>query len=56
MTRIAGQKIEIHLRNVIKCQKFLIRPPGFWHNQIYESSYIYNENEDQVYNEIDTGK
>ncbi len=30
--------------------------PGFWHNQTYEPSCIYNENERQIYNEMHTGE
>lgn len=53
---MARQKFVIHLQNMIECLEFLIRHPGFWHNQIYEPSCIYNENEDRVYNEMHTGK
>ena len=41
---MTGQKISIHLQNVIGYLKFLISHPGFWHNQIYKPSYIFNEN------------
>ena len=53
---MAGQEITIHLGNVMGCLEFLIADPGFWYNQIYKLSCIYNENEQQVYNEMHTGK
>lgn len=34
MTKIARQKIVIHLQNVIECLELLMEHPGFWHNQI----------------------
>ena len=36
--------------------KFLMKYPGFWHNQIYKSSYIYNKNNLQVYNKMHMNK
>ncbi len=33
-----------------------MRYPGFRHDQTYEASRIYNENEQRVYNEMYTGK
>lgn len=56
MIEIARQEIRIHSQNVMGCLKFLIRYPGFWYNQTYEPFYVYNENEDRVYNEIYTDK
>ena len=56
MAVIARQVIAIHSQNVVECLEFLMRHPGFWHNQIFELSYIYSENKEQVYNEIYTGK
>lgn len=53
MTR---QKIAIYLQNVMKYLEFLIKYLGFWYKQIYESSYIYNEYKNQVYNKIYIGK
>ena len=53
---MAGREISIHLRNMIRCLEFLMGYPGFWHNQTYEPSCIYNENEHQVYNEMHTGE
>ena len=53
---IARWDILIYLQNVIGCLKFLIDHPGFWHNQNYEPSYIFNENKYQVYNKIHTGE
>ena len=41
---MAGQKIAIHLQNMINYFKFLLKYPGFWHNQIYKLSYLYNKN------------
>ncbi len=56
MARMARQEIAINSQNVVDCLEFLMGHPGFWHNQIYEPSCIYNENERQVYNEIHTGE
>ena len=53
---MAGQKIAIHLRNVMRCLEFLMKHPGFRHNQTFEPSYVYNENEERVYNKMHTGK
>lgn len=53
---MAEQEVAINLRNVIGCLKFLVKHPGFCHNQTYKPSYIYNENKDQVYNEMHIGK
>ena len=53
---MAGQKISIHLQNVIRCLKFLMSHAGFWHNQTYKPSCVFNENEHRVYNEIYTNK
>ena len=53
---MAKQEIAIDLQNVIGSLKFLIAHLGFWHNQIYKSFYIYNENEQQVYNKMHTGE
>ena len=50
------REIAIHLQNMVTCLKFLMKYPGFWHNQTFESSCVYNENEEQVYNEMHTGK
>ena len=36
--------------------QIFIRHPGFQHNQIFKPSCVYNENEEQVYNEMHTGK
>ena len=30
--------------------------PGFWHNQTYEPSCVFNKNEHRVYNEMHSGK
>ena len=56
MARIARREIAIHLQNMVGYLKFLMRHPGFWHNQIFEPSHIYNENEERVYNEMYTVK
>ena len=53
---MAGRKISIHFQNVIGCLKFRIGHPGFWHNQTYKPSCVYNENEHRVYNEMHTGE
>ncbi len=50
VARMAGQEIAIHLRNMLGCLEFFMRHPGFRHNQIYDPSLIYNENEQLVYN------
>ena len=49
---MAGQKITIHLQNVIGYLKFLMAYPNCRHNQTYEASCIYNKNKKQVYNKI----
>ena len=56
VTAIARQEIAIYLRNMAGCLKFLIKHPGFWHNQTFEPSRIYNENEEQVYIKMHTDK
>ncbi len=53
---MAGQEIAIYSQNVVGCLDFFMGLPGFWHTKIYELSYIYNENEHQVYNEMHTGE
>lgn len=53
---MAKQKIAIHLQNVIKYLEFLIKHPSFWYNQIYKPLYVYNENENRVYNKMYNGK
>lgn len=42
------------MHNGIGWLKFFIVLLGFWHNQTYERFCVYNENEYQVYNEINT--
>ena len=56
MAGMARQEIAIHLRNVVGCLEFLMRHPGFRHNQTFEPSRVYNENEERVYNEMHTGE
>ena len=56
MSEMAVQEISIHLQNVIRCLEFLMDHLGFWHNQTYESSGVFNKNEYQVYNEMHTSK
>ena len=56
MAGIARQKISIHAQNMMRCLEFLMRHPDFWHNQTFEPSCVYNENEEQVYNEIHFSK
>ena len=53
---MASQESLIHLQNMIGCLKFLMGHPGFWQNQTYEPSYVYNKNKHQVYNEMHTNK
>lgn len=52
MSGIALQEISLHLQNMIGCLEFLIGYLGFWYNQTHKHSYIFNENEHEVYNEI----
>ena len=49
---MARQEIVIQLQNVVRNLEFLIRHPGFWQNQTFEPSCVYNENEKPVYNEM----
>ena len=56
VAEMAKREIAIHSQNVVGCLKFLMRYPGFRHNQIFELSRVYNENEERVYNEMHTGK
>ncbi len=56
VARMARQEIAIHPRNVVDCLEFFVGHPGFRHNQTYELSRIYNENDQRVYNEMHTGK
>ena len=53
MTR---RKIAIHSRNVVGYLEFLMKYPDLWHNQTFELSCVYNENEEQVYKEMYTSK
>ncbi len=53
---MARREISIHSQNVIRCLEFLMGHPGFWHNQTYEPSRVFNENEYQVYNEMHTNE
>ena len=53
---MARQEIAIYLQNVVGCFEFLLRHSSFRYNQRFEPSGIYNKNEDQMYNEIYTGK
>ena len=41
---------------MVRCLKLLIKHPSFWYNQIFEPFYIYNDNEEQIYNEIHISK
>ena len=52
---IAGQEIAIESQNVLSCIKFLMGHSDFQHNQTYKPYCVYNQNEDQVYNEMHTG-
>ena len=52
---IAGHNLTIQSRNVIDCLRFFMGHPGFWENQIYQPSCIYNQKDDRVYNEMHTG-
>ena len=53
---MVGQKISIHLQNVIGYLEFLMGHPSFWHNPIYKPFFVFNQNEYQVYNEMYTGE
>ena len=44
VARMAGQKIAIHLQNMMGCLKFLMAHPSFRNNQTYKPSYICNKN------------
>ncbi len=44
VAQMAGQEIAIYLGNVAGCLEFLMGHPGFWQNQTYELSRIYNGN------------
>ena len=44
---MARQEIAIHLQNVVRCLEFLMKHLGFWHNQTFELSCIYNENRNE---------
>ena len=50
------QKISIYLHNVVGCLKFLMDHSRFWHNQIYKSFFVFNKNENIVYNKMHTDK
>ena len=52
---IARQEIAIQLWNVLNCIEFMMGHLGFQHNQTYEPCCVYNQNEDQVYNEMQIG-
>ena len=51
---VRRQSLMIQLQNVIDCLRFLMRYTDFWENQTYQLSHIYNQKEDQVYNEMYT--
>lgn len=55
VAKMAKQEISIYLQNMVRCLKFLMRYSGLQNNQLYEPFYVYNENEEQVYNEMHTG-
>ncbi len=52
---IAAQSLTIQSRNVIDCLRFFMGHLGFWKNQTYQPSRIYNQNDARVYNEMHTG-
>ena len=56
MAEMAKQKIAIYLQNIVRYLKIFMRHPGFWYNQTFEPSHIYNKNEERVYNKMHTGK
>ncbi len=56
MARMTRQEIAIHSQNVVGCLEFFMGYPGFQHNQTYELSCIYNENDQQVNNKMHTGE
>ena len=53
---MARQEVAIYLQNVVQYLEFLMRHLNFWYNQTFEPSRVYNKNEEQVYNEMHTGK
>ena len=56
LTYLKVALLQIHLRNMVGCLEFLMRHPGFQHNQTFELFRVYNENEERVYNEMHTGE
>ena len=48
--------MKIYSQNVVGYFELLMKYLGFWLNQTFELSCIYDENEEPVYNEIYTGK
>lgn len=53
--KIVSQNLSIQSRNMINCLGFFMGHLGIQENQIYQSSYIYNQNDDWVYNEMHRG-
>ncbi len=53
---IAGREISTHLQNMIRGLEFLMHHPNFRHDQTYELSHVFNENEYQVSNKMYTGE
>ena len=56
IAQIASREIAIHLQKMISYLKFLMAHPSLWQNQKYELFCIYNDNKQQVYNEMHTGE
>lgn len=56
VSKISKQEIVIQLQNIVSCIKFFTSYFIFQYNQTYKPYYIYNQNEDQFYNEIYTRK
>lgn len=55
VSKIFGQKIAIQSKNVVSYIKFFMVYLSFQYNQTYELYHIYNQNKNQVYNEMHIG-
>lgn len=44
--KIAKQNLSIQSHNMIDYLRFFLGHPGFWENQTYQLSHIYNQNVD----------
>lgn len=53
--KLVGQNLTIQSQNMIDYLRFFIRISGFWENQTYKLSCIYNQNKAYIYNKIHKG-